>query len=168
MIGTIWVHAEYTNFMMLCFVSERFNVTADCWHFLLSSDPLFIYFTFADFVRDFVHSKLGNHIIHLCEDWCGTKIFEQSSRSFRIQIVTDFEDAADNFVLNCIYVSDLHCCLIVVQVPWWALALLCLSKRLHSIFVLRLFNDCLAMLLLHASLASFLHQRWHLGLIIFR
>ncbi|PRQ26341.1 putative dolichyl-P-Man:Man(5)GlcNAc(2)-PP-dolichol alpha-1,3-mannosyltransferase [Rosa chinensis] len=52
-------------------------------------------------------------------------------------------------------------------VPWWALALLCLSKRVHSIFVLRLFNDCLAMLLLHASLASFLHQRWHLGLIIF-
>lgn len=146
-------------------------------YILISSDPLFIYFTIADFVRDFVHYKLGNHIIHLCEDWCGTKIFEQSSRSFRIryiffsssfQIVIDFEDAADNFVLNCIYVSDLHCSLIVVQVPWWALALLCLSKRLHSIFVLRLFNDCLAMLLLHASLASFLHQRWHLGLIIFR
>lgn len=87
---------------------------------------------------------------------------------FSFQIVTDFEDVADNFFLNCIYVSDLHCSLIVVQVPWWALALLCLSKRLHSIFVLRLFNDCLAMLLLHASLASFLHQRWHLGLIIFR
>lgn len=35
---------------------------------LISSDPLFIYFTIADFVRDFVHYKLGNHIIHLCED----------------------------------------------------------------------------------------------------
>ncbi|KAG2697424.1 hypothetical protein I3760_07G105200 [Carya illinoinensis] len=53
------------------------------------------------------------------------------------------------------------------QVPWWALSLLCLSKRIHSIFVLRLFNDCFAMTLLHASLASFLYKRWHLGLIIF-
>ncbi|KAM7521493.1 hypothetical protein LguiA_011395 [Lonicera macranthoides] len=51
--------------------------------------------------------------------------------------------------------------------PWWALSLLCLSKRIHSIFVLRLFNDCLAMTLLHASLISLLYQKWNLGLIIF-
>ncbi|XP_019076396.1 dol-P-Man:Man(5)GlcNAc(2)-PP-Dol alpha-1,3-mannosyltransferase isoform X2 [Vitis vinifera] len=51
--------------------------------------------------------------------------------------------------------------------PWWALSLLCLSKRVHSIFVLRLFNDCFAVTLLHAALASLLFQRWHLGLIIF-
>ncbi|KAL9230080.1 hypothetical protein vseg_005472 [Gypsophila vaccaria] len=51
--------------------------------------------------------------------------------------------------------------------PWWALSLLCLSKRVHSIFVLRLFNDCIAMTLLHASLATLLYQKWFLGLIIF-
>ncbi|XP_054804254.1 dol-P-Man:Man(5)GlcNAc(2)-PP-Dol alpha-1,3-mannosyltransferase isoform X3 [Prosopis cineraria] len=52
-------------------------------------------------------------------------------------------------------------------VPWWALCLLSLSKRLHSIFMLRLFNDCVAMTLLHAALLLIIHQRWHLGLIMF-
>ncbi|CAA7388808.1 unnamed protein product [Spirodela intermedia] len=51
--------------------------------------------------------------------------------------------------------------------PLWALCLLCLSKRVHSIFMLRLFNDCFAIVLLHASVASILHAQWHLGLVIF-
>ncbi|XP_074287407.1 dol-P-Man:Man(5)GlcNAc(2)-PP-Dol alpha-1,3-mannosyltransferase isoform X1 [Silene latifolia] len=51
--------------------------------------------------------------------------------------------------------------------PWWALSLLCLSKRVHSIFVLRLFNDCITMTLLHAALATLLYQKWLLGLIVF-
>ncbi|KAK9945559.1 hypothetical protein M0R45_011068 [Rubus argutus] len=88
-----------------------------------------------------------------------------------IQYVTGTQVYPAQILFGILYIINLGIILYIYVktdvVPWWALALLCLSKRLHSIFVLRLFNDCLAMLLLHASLASFLHQRWHLGLIIF-
>lgn len=45
-------------------------------------------------------------------------------------------------------------------VPPYAFVLLCLSKRLHSIYLLRLFNDGLAMLPLYAAVALAIDHRW--------
>jgi hypothetical protein len=55
-------------------------------------------------------------------------------------------------VVLCIYIA-------AAVVPPWALPLLCLSKRVHSLYLLRLFNDPVAML--PAFLAVLLAQRRH-------
>ncbi|EXB40844.1 Dol-P-Man:Man(5)GlcNAc(2)-PP-Dol alpha-1,3-mannosyltransferase [Morus notabilis] len=88
-----------------------------------------------------------------------------------IRYVTGGEVYPAQILFGILYILNLGIILVIYVktdvLPWWALSLLCLSKRVHSIFVLRLFNDCIAMMLLHASLASILYQKWHLGLIIF-
>lgn len=54
------------------------------------------------------------------------------------------------------------------KVPPYVLILICCtSYRIHSIFVLRLFNDPIAMLLLYASINAFLDNRWHLGSVLY-
>ncbi|PSS06226.1 Dol-P-Man:Man(5)GlcNAc(2)-PP-Dol alpha-1,3-mannosyltransferase [Actinidia chinensis var. chinensis] len=88
-----------------------------------------------------------------------------------IQFLTGGEVFPAQILFGILYVLNLGIVLFIYVktdvLPWWALSLLCISKRVHSIFVLRLFNDCFAMTLLHAAVASFLYQKWHLGLIIF-
>ncbi|KAI3980073.1 hypothetical protein MKX01_042727 [Papaver californicum] len=88
-----------------------------------------------------------------------------------IQFITGGEVYPAQILFGVLYIVNFGIILYIYVktdlLPWWALTLLCLSKRVHSIFVLRLFNDCFAMTLLHAAVALVLHKKWHLGLIIF-
>lgn len=53
------------------------------------------------------------------------------------------------------------------RMPPLALCLLCASKRLHSIFVLRLFNDGIAILLAYAAILLFAQRRWRWGCVFY-
>lgn len=52
-------------------------------------------------------------------------------------------------------------------IPNWAIGLLCLSRRIHSIFMLRCFNDCVATFLLLCAVALFVKDRWSSGCFFF-
>lgn len=52
-------------------------------------------------------------------------------------------------------------------VPPWTLVLLCLSKRVKSIFLLRMFNDGVTTLLVNIALLLLIRWKWRWSLLTF-
>jgi len=54
-----------------------------------------------------------------------------------------------------------------LQVPPYVFPMLILSKRLHSIFMLRLFNDCFAVFFLFGSILCYQSGLWTAGSLMY-
>ncbi len=71
------------------------------------------------------------------------------------------------YIFIAIYVVNLLVVLLLYRkgknVPPIMWILLLLSKRIHSIFVLRLFNDCVAVLFGYIAIVFFTHNRYRIG-----
>lgn len=64
------------------------------------------------------------------------------------------------FVLDCAY----H---VMCQAPLYIFPLLVISKRLHSIFLLRLFNDCFAVGALFLAIYAYQRRIWVVGSVAY-
>ena len=64
--------------------------------------------------------------------------------------------------------SDDVCCRCVQVPPYCLFFMCCASYRVHSIYVLRLFNDPVAMLFLYAAVNLFLSDQWAAGCLFYR
>ncbi|KAL6627344.1 hypothetical protein ACP70R_031070 [Stipagrostis hirtigluma subsp. patula] len=84
-----------------------------------------------------------------------------------IKFITGGQVFPAQILFGVLYIVNLSLVLLLYVKTEVLVRLLCLSKRVHSIFVLRLFNDCFAMTLLHAAMVLIIYHKWYLGLIVF-
>jgi len=102
---------------------------------------------------------LSNCVLHLA--LCTPGSFTNHGRDVRLA----------QYVWLCLYLVTLGVVLFLYRkggrVPLWAFVLLSCSRRIHSIFVLRLFNDCWAVFLSLAAFALFVSDFWTLGCVLF-
>ncbi len=75
-------------------------------------------------------------------------------------------------ILYCIMLLSLFIIYKKSIVSWnpntvFLLVLLCTSRRIHSIFMLRLFNDTIAMTFAYMAIVAFLYDNWSLGCLLY-
>jgi len=74
-----------------------------------------------------------------------------------------------SFFLVCSYCWKEMSIFFIWQVPPYAYIFMCLlAYRIHSIFVLRLFNDPIAMTVLYIAIVFLLRRQWAIGCIFYR
>ncbi|KAI9679448.1 MAG: dolichyl-P-Man:Man(5)GlcNAc(2)-PP-dolichol alpha-1,3-mannosyltransferase [Caeruleum heppii] len=81
---------------------------------------------------------------------------------------TDIRQAQIIFAI--LYLSTLAVvmqCYRLARAPPYIFPLLILSKRLHSIYLLRLFNDCFAVAGLYLAIYAYQRRRWNLGSVAY-
>jgi len=76
------------------------------------------------------------------------------------------------YIFMCFYAINLFLVIRIYQKtcqcpPYILLFICCASYRIHSIFLLRLFNDPVAMILLYGSVNCFMDRKWLIGSILF-
>jgi len=75
------------------------------------------------------------------------------------------------WIFGGIYILNLLVVLMIYRedtlLPSYVSLFLLLSKRLHSIYMLRMFNDCIAVLLGYISILLFIKSRWRVGCLIY-
>ncbi len=84
--------------------------------------------------------------------------------------------ALAQWIFAGLYLANLTAVLLIVlqlnrtqHYPPYMLAFLgCTAYRIHSIFVLRLFNDPVAMFLLHVAVLLFMNHSWTVGCAVYR
>ena len=73
-------------------------------------------------------------------------------------------------VFACIYTITLGFVFLTMKkckLPLWTFVACCLSRRLHSIYLLRMFNDCICMLFAFAAIYLFVSKRWKTACFIY-
>lgn len=72
---------------------------------------------------------------------------------FPAQLVYTVLYLGTQLVVMTLYIST-------ASMPPWSLLLLCLSRRLHSLFLLRLFNDCWSMFFAYVATFALQKRQW--------
>eukprot|EP01041_Mallomonas_annulata_P009349 gene9349-19397_t len=75
------------------------------------------------------------------------------------------------YLFGGIYISTIIVMLYLYKIgktpSYWICLSLILSKRIHSIFMLRMFNDCIAVLFAMLAIILFTKYKWRWGSILF-